>query len=508
MSDASVALALRSDTPLVVIEAPAGCGKTFQGAEYAHDVSDTLNGGRVLILAHTHAACDVFATRTRTARSRVEIRTIDSLIVEIAAAYHLSLGLPADTGKWARIQKDGYGLLASKVAGLLRTVPMISRVLACRYPIVICDEHQDASSEQHEIAMALLTAGASLRMFGDPMQRIYGSKKKADIAADKQRWEQLVGDATVSETLDYPHRWLDGAEPLGRWILDARERLRAGGSVDLRGELPWGVSVIRADNRSPKTYGGYQLDEDDANKIYCVARCPESLLVLCSQNATVEALHAFFGRRIPIWEGHVRESLSKLMETVENKKGDALGVAQAFVTFIQDVATGFSPSCYGDVFLDEVNAGCRARRSGKPAALQSLGRIILAEPDHKGIAKALHRLKHLTSTDVAFKAIRINHSREFWDAVRLGGFDDPDDGLAEISRRRAFLSPTPPDRAISTIHKAKGLECKRVLIMPCDARHFANSMAARYCLYVAMSRAQCSLTFVVSTANPSPLILG
>jgi DNA helicase-2/ATP-dependent DNA helicase PcrA len=63
-----------------------------------------------------------------------------------------------------------------------------------------------------------------------------------------------------------------------------------------------------------------------------------------------------------------------------------------------------------------------------------------------------------------------------------------------------------PAKAISTVHKAKGLECDGVLIMPCDAQHFGDSLAARCRLYVAMSRAKRSLTFVVSRQKPSPLI--
>jgi DNA helicase-2/ATP-dependent DNA helicase PcrA len=41
--------------------------------------------------------------------------------------------------------------------------------------------------------MACHQGGASIRIFGDPLQRIYGSKKKAEIAADKERWESLKG---------------------------------------------------------------------------------------------------------------------------------------------------------------------------------------------------------------------------------------------------------------------------------------------------------------------------
>jgi len=115
MSDASVRAALRSDERLVVIEAPAGCGKTHQGADYVLDIAG-VGQGRVLILTHTHAACSVFAERTRRIGSRVEIRTIDGLIGQVAGAYHLGLGLPADTATWARRNKDGYAHLAAMVS--------------------------------------------------------------------------------------------------------------------------------------------------------------------------------------------------------------------------------------------------------------------------------------------------------------------------------------------------------------------------------------------------------
>ena len=101
MSDASVHSALRSDAPLVVVEAPPGCGKTHRAADYARDVA-AAGVGRLLILTHTHAACSVFAERTKAVGSRVEMRTVDSLIGQVAGAYHLGLGFPADTAAWAR----------------------------------------------------------------------------------------------------------------------------------------------------------------------------------------------------------------------------------------------------------------------------------------------------------------------------------------------------------------------------------------------------------------------
>src|SRR5882672_4406786 len=126
MSESQVTAALRSLSRLVVVEAPAGCGKTYQGAKYAKEIC-TSAYGRVLISTHTHAACDVFGERTRGVGSSVEIRTIDSLICQIAGIYHAVLGLPADAGAWARTRKNGYHQLAQKVANLLSVSPIIAR---------------------------------------------------------------------------------------------------------------------------------------------------------------------------------------------------------------------------------------------------------------------------------------------------------------------------------------------------------------------------------------------
>ena len=84
MSDQAVAKLLRSREPLVIVEAAAGCGKTYQGAAYAQDLVGSLGEGRLLILTHTHAACSVFAERTKKAGSRVDIKTIDAFFVRSA----------------------------------------------------------------------------------------------------------------------------------------------------------------------------------------------------------------------------------------------------------------------------------------------------------------------------------------------------------------------------------------------------------------------------------------
>jgi DNA helicase-2/ATP-dependent DNA helicase PcrA len=217
-------------------------------------------------------------------------------------------------------------------------------------------------------------------------------------------------------------------------------------------------------------------------------------------------MRAFFLRTVPIWEGHVREGLSKLAEKLEADNGNAIKITEAAVDFVQYVAKGFSPSVYGKALLQEVRNGCTARRKLMPAKLQNLGRTLLEEPNQRGVAKFLTSLEELARTDSDFGKVEIDCRREFWDAVRLGDFESPTEGFAEISRRRSSMGQSIPPKALSTIHKAKGLESGNVLIIPCDKAHFGDSPAARCGLYVAMSRATRLLTVVVSRESQSPLI--
>ncbi len=503
MSDERVRAALRSDAHLVVVEAPAGCGKTYQGSHYARDVLTTLDVGRPLILTHTHAACSVFAEGTR-GSSRVDIRTIDSVIGTLGGAYHSGMGLPTDVAGWIRQRPDGYGELAAKVANLLRRHPMIAAALARRYPIIICDEHQDSSVHQHAIVMSLLNQGAKLRIFADPMQQIFRNKSGAtgDAAWD---WDEVKRSADAVEELDLPHRWNQGCKDLGAWTLSARAALKSGGVIDLRGRLPASITVVYAENRAQRNLE-FQLSSTDRRAIDAFEKEQTALLILTAYNATARSMRSFFFRRIPLWEGHVRQGLETLVSAINAAGDDRAALAAGVVAFLANVGKGFSPSEFGDRFEQEASEGCSKPCKGKPATIQNLARFIVAEPNHRGVARMLRRLHEVRDGDPAFSTVKIDCNQEFWDAARLGEFDSAETGLAEIVHRRTYLRPKPPPRAISTIHKAKGLECESVILMPCDGKTFPDKPETRCLLYVALSRAMKRLLLVVSRDNPSPLI--
>jgi hypothetical protein len=505
VSDASVHAALRSDAPLVVVEAPAGCGKTTSGADYARETALANKGSRLLILTHTHAACSVFADRTKGVGSGAEIRTIDSIIAHIASAYHAGLGLPDDVSSWIRQRQDGYGELALSVSALLQRHPMIAASLAVRYRTVICDEHQDSSGEQHAIVMALQRQGVRLRIFGDPMQKIFRERARVSTSIPCD-WDALTRQAQAYEQLDHPHRWTSGCQELGQWTLSARSALKSGGSVNLRGRLPRSVTVIYAENQSQRNLE-YQLASQDRREIDRFERSHPSLLILTRHNKIAHSLRGFFNRRVPLWEGHTRTGLENLVDAMSTGQGDAAALAAATVAFICEVGKGFSPSAFGNRFEQEARDGCTRSLRGKPAEIQALARFLVNEPNHCGVAKMLRRLHELAEGDRQFSDVKIDCHREFWEATCLGDFDSAENGFAEITHRRVYSRPKPPEKAISTIHKAKGLECDSVIVMPCDARTFPDKDEARCVLYVALSRAKSHLMLVVSRNDPSPLLI-
>ena len=306
---------------------------------------------------------DVFAERVKGVDSRVDIRTIDGLIAQVATAYHVGLGLPSDPASWAmRQEDDGFAKLAAKVARYLDFHPMIASAIARRYPMIICDEHQDCSTDQHRIVQSLSEVGASVRLFGDPMQRIYGKRSDSAIRNDWSRWERLK-TAGRSLPLNTPHRWQRvAAGDLGDWVAQCRQTLQDGGQIDLTQALPEEVTIVRANNTSP-TRSGFLLSRDDRAQLDAVKRSRDPLLVLAPTNALVSSLRAFWFRSLPIWEGHQRSALASFVNSIANAAGDASQVARAYLEFVSAVGIGITMNSHGDRLMREITEGVRESRT-------------------------------------------------------------------------------------------------------------------------------------------------
>lgn len=504
MTDEDIARLLRSDHSIVVIEAPAGCGKTHQAANYAVDALLGLKSGRLLVLTHTHAACSVVAGRTSDYKDKIDIRTLDSLIVQIASAYRHSLDLPEDVFAWARI--NGYEVLAAKVAKLLLVNRFIAKHVATSYPIVICDEHQDSSEAQDKIVQLIGEEGALLRIFGDPMQIIPGGGGQSKTAqAAFMRWDSIKARGAFGE-LETPHRWKDTNLGLGKWILGVRQALKNGQPIHLVGELPAGVNVVFAEDGSP-TPSRYQLVPDNWAELNRILNQDSPMLLLAASNQTIQNLRATFRPRFPIWEGHRRSNLEKFVQKLVDAQGDLDTQALAFLEFLQCVLVGFSNSTYGNRLIREIGAPTKNPRGDIPPHLKAMAGLVRDFSNSIGFSLAADYLKTLiTQNTPGFSNLHIDYRREFDDLIKLRGYECPRTGFDTISHRRSRTYPKPPTRALSTIHKSKGLEAKHVCVFACDRKHFPGTKVKGNLFYVALSRATQSITIVASRNNVSPLV--
>jgi hypothetical protein len=217
-----------------------------------------------------------------------------------------------------------------------------------------------------------------------------------------------------------------------------------------------------------------------------------------------ERFRGFFNRRIPLWEGHTRPGLEKPVDALNAGKGIARPLppqsSLSWATWVK--VSAHRLSARGS--RRKWSKGARGTAGGKPATIQELARFLVTEANHCGVAKMLRRLSELTTTKGNSSDVEIDCRSEFWEGIRLGDFAAAESGFAEITHRRSYSRPKPPEKAISIIHKAKGLECDSVVVMPCDAKNFPDKPEARCLLYVAISRAKSRLMLVVSRRSPSP----
>ncbi|WP_237358118.1 ATP-binding domain-containing protein [Rhizobium phaseoli] len=336
------------------------------------------------------------------------------------------------------------------------------------------------------------------------MQIIYGGAG-AQTSAAVRRWEGLKSEGGWGN-LANPHRWCSGSTELGEWVLAAREALASGKAIDLAGKLPNGLTVLQAANSARVVHKAITMTADDRRQVSAIARKSSQLFVLTVGNERVNHLNAFFNRSVRIWEGHGREALSSLVKSIENSSGSPAGIVEALLSFVGETCTSFAGSTHGRRLRQEVQDGCTKPTRGLPAHLQAIGRVISDEPNHRGLSRSLAMLRgHITSKTPGFINVSIDLKSEFQDAVKLGGYPSAAEGLVEITRRRTFSHPQPPAKCISTIHKAKGLECDNALIMMCDQPSFADTDYKRRLLYVGLSRAMKNLTLVICRDKPSPL---
>lgn len=452
---AAIRTLLRSKARSVLIEAPAGCGKTYEAASLAMDTVPDLNTGqKVLLLAHTNAAKEEFTRRTKSAGRRIEVGTIDSLCNRVLGPYAPAVGLPSPLDRHIgnRGERVPYPTLALRTADLFGRSPTVARLLGKKYPLIIGDEHQDADANQHAVLAKMAEAGGSrLRLFGDPMQAIFERENRVP-------WEKLRDEADDFADLDAPKRWRQTQESrqLGDWIIAARQELRTGRPLPLA-YAPESVSIIRC-----------RWTDRDAH---------------VQENAGLISgmIHRFIS---DAGQGNPRRAAKIVLDLV---KESSVGVSQADYDRLSR--------------MFEIGTLVNVPR-GRLEPLAAVFRPIYDDVTLVGLFRECRLV-----CGVGMQRFRLRKRvclRLLAALTKRDGEVARDELAAVIAARKAVSAK--PTRAASTIHKAKGLEFDHVLVAYCGASHFPDNDAQRRLLYVAISHAANRLVLHVPENSPSPLI--
>lgn len=203
------------------VEAPAGHGKT---ESIVQKIASQTGKQKILVLTHTNAGVNSLKRRLKKNSidsAMYDLQTIDAFCLKYSRYYPSISGMPKKIEDFAYIDYKQ----AQKGAIEIFKHKEFKTYLAKRYSLLVVDEYQDCSLNQHNLVLQLSEILKCL-VFGDPMQGIF------DFDSDGFSWEEHLSpnfNKSSEISLDIPYRWVNsGNEELGLWISEVRETLKKG----------------------------------------------------------------------------------------------------------------------------------------------------------------------------------------------------------------------------------------------------------------------------------------
>jgi DNA helicase-2/ATP-dependent DNA helicase PcrA len=226
-------------------------------------------------------------------------------------------------------------------------------------------------------------------------------------------------------------------------------------------------------------------------------------MILARNRYHVLGIRRLLGRRVSVYEGTEIDHAYQFLLDVEKESGDPKAIALKVMNLIAPLGAGLDKARMAQIESILQPGGVVL---GKKTVIKAVGdacEAIYASPDAWGACEAIDRL--LRNTPAWLKlhlptALRmLGRVRPHEDATPLEVLDS----VVQARKRTGWI----PRRCITTIHKSKGREADHVIVAHCGKSVFKNTREGRQLLYVAITRARQSLTFLVPEESRT-LLLG
>jgi hypothetical protein len=483
---------IRSEEPVVVVDAAAGCGKTHEAVEATVGFAAGAGEGReVLLLTHTNAARDVYAGRLKAVGGRARTQTIDSLACELVRRYvrHFEFPQPFRPGA-THAGHPSFPDVQRHACKLLREAPAIAEGLAWRHPVIIVDEHQDSSAAQHELVERIGAAGSvRRRFFGDGMQRIFEFSGAGDA------WTQVVSDHKPVP-LTHGHRWNDNPE-LRDWLADARAALKAGRPVALTGR-PACVRVRRWKGEPPGPRQKGHCPELLAQ--LGAARLVGQSVVLVRDGRHGYGLVEKLKGQLTLYEGADATSPNEWLERALASEGDPATLSALLAELLSSWGTGVPKSRVRELRAVCTPAGIELGRRARIKPLVDLCRPLYEDPTAASWVRAFGN----AVTERASLDWRIIRRYPAWLLAAVSSEADDLLGALQATAEARRETVRRPPAAVMTVHRAKGSECDTVALPYACSSSFGDDEESARLLYVALTRAQRAVLLFLSEDDPCP----
>jgi superfamily I DNA/RNA helicase len=384
---------------------------------------------------------------------------------------------------------------------LLEEFPIVERAYLARYPVVIADEHQDASALQDALVRRLATV--RLTVLADPMQLIHGFRGARIERLDRHR-EQCDEELM----LNTPHRW-HGSEHLAEWLLTVRARLMGeeAGAVARPAELHFA-----------ETNAAHGTGPIKAQVRVAIHRSRDAGLrrigVIVTTNTDAREIRGYLTREglrpRQIGGNDFEEARIDIeqLPLLADPQTLALHALERLQSLVPALAPNVVTQIRGRLREDHVHLAGAGEIAG--CVLRSFECLYTdgAASYFEAIAGALDALAerdyHLPRAD-AVRALRET-------AQALAGQDaGVDSAIAAYADRVVTAAHINAPRLgngvfVMTAHQAKGKEFDTVILMNPLERHYPDTEEGRRLFYVAVTRATARWVVIAPDANATPLL--